>query len=554
MRILSATEQRLFDLPPQFDSVQRKQFFELPKALRTLADDFRNPSSRIGFFVLGGYFKATKCFFAPSHFHQRDVETIARQLALPEESFVSQNYTKTTRLRHEHLILEFYGFKRFDSATEKFISEEIINMARAQLKPKLIFWRCVDLLVRNKVQIPGYHRLADLILSALNQHQRELVALVKDVLTPDMKRLIDSLFVQAETGSDHPTKSTRYKLTLLKNLSQSTKPTKVREKANDLNYLSALYLELTPVLSAMNLNYEGIRYYAGSVIKAKIFQLNQRSDEDRYVHVVAFIAHQYYRLQDNLVDVLLSVVQSFQNSAQREHKEQSYEQQKARNQSLSGLLSRLDGDVFDLLRQIGRYANDDALSDTEKLNKIRELLQGGKEEVYTELKTSLERGLNEGDYYDVLEERSLRLQNRVSPILKALTFQADVSGVLLQQAIEHFQSKSGVINQTAPLAFLEPQEAKAVLGGEDQKFRPSLYKAFLFMHTATAIKSGGLNFQHSYKYRPLDDYLISKERWHRDKAILLERAGLRRLLTHIRFCRGLRKNCMNNTRPRTAMP
>jgi hypothetical protein len=46
------------------------------------------------------------------------------------------------------------------------------------------------------------------------------------------------------------------------------------------------------------------------------------------------------------------------------------------------------------------------------------------------------------------------------------------------------------------------------------------------MHTATAIKSGGLNFQHSYKYRPLDDYLISKERWHRDKAILLERAGL----------------------------
>lgn len=104
----------------------------------------------------------------------------------------------------------------------------------------------------------------------------------------------------------------------LKNLSQSTRPTKVREKANDLNYLAELYRELTPVLSAMNLNYEGIRYYAGSVIKAKIFQLNQSSDVDRYVHVTAFIAHQYYRLQDNLVDVILSVVQSFQNSAQRE--------------------------------------------------------------------------------------------------------------------------------------------------------------------------------------------------------------------------------------------
>jgi Domain of unknown function (DUF4158) len=220
MRILSATEQQLFDLPPQFDSVQRKQFFDFPKALRTMANDFHNPSSRIGFFVMGGYFKATKCFFAPSDFHQRDIETIARQLALPEDSFDLKNYTKTTRLRHEHLILEFYGFKRFDTATEKFISEE---MARTQLIPKLILWRCVDLLVRNKVQIPGYHRLAELILSALNQHQRELVALVKGVLTPDMKTLIDSLFVQAETGSNQTTKTTRYKLTLLKNLSQYTR-------------------------------------------------------------------------------------------------------------------------------------------------------------------------------------------------------------------------------------------------------------------------------------------------------------------------------------------
>jgi len=37
------------------------------------------------------------------------------------------------------------------------------------------------------------------------------------------------------------------------------------------------------------------------VIKSDIFQLNQRREEDRYVHVIAFITHQYYRLQDNLV-------------------------------------------------------------------------------------------------------------------------------------------------------------------------------------------------------------------------------------------------------------
>jgi hypothetical protein len=61
----------------------------------------------------------------------------------------------------------------------------------------------------------------------------------------------------------------------------------------------------------------GIRYYAESVLRSEIFQLTRRDDPDRYLHVIAFIAHQY-----NLVDVLLTSLRSFQNGAIREHKEQ----------------------------------------------------------------------------------------------------------------------------------------------------------------------------------------------------------------------------------------
>ena len=52
--------------------------------------------------------------------------------------------------------------------------------------------------------------------------------------------------------------------------------------------------------------------------------LPRREEKDRYLHLLALIAHQYYRLQDNLVDVLLSSLQSFQNGAPREHKESCY--------------------------------------------------------------------------------------------------------------------------------------------------------------------------------------------------------------------------------------
>ena len=60
----------------------------------------------------------------------------------------------------------------------------------------------------------------------------------------------------------------------------------------------------------------------------------------------------------------------------------------------------------------------------------------------------------------------------------------------------------------------------------DGRFSVSLYKALLFLQVQSAIKSGTLNLEHSYKYRPLDAYLIDRERWQRDKPLLIERADL----------------------------
>jgi hypothetical protein len=74
----------------------------------------------------------------------------------------------------------------------------------------------------------------------------------------------------------------------------------------DLALIEELYQALKPVLAELVLNQDAIQYFAHSVIKTKIFQLIRREEKDRYLHLIAFITHQYYQLQDNLVDVLLS--------------------------------------------------------------------------------------------------------------------------------------------------------------------------------------------------------------------------------------------------------
>lgn len=150
--------------------------------------------------------------------------------------------------------------------------------------------------------------MAGLILSSVNSRKKELTVLIKNELDPDTRELLDSLFVQRTSPSDSestPARTTAYQLILLKKLSQSTKPLEVKERVADLDLLAGLYDRLGPAIKVLELSHDGIQYYANSVIKSGIFQITRRTEEDRYLHAIAFVVHQYYRLQDNLIDVLL---------------------------------------------------------------------------------------------------------------------------------------------------------------------------------------------------------------------------------------------------------
>ena len=93
----------------------------------------------------------------------------------------------------------------------------------------------------------------------------------------------------------------RYRLTLLKKLSQSASPAKIKEAIADFETLADLHGQLSGTLSALDLGAAGIRYFAGSVQRSRLFQLRQRADNDRRIHAATFVAHQLYRTHDNLL-------------------------------------------------------------------------------------------------------------------------------------------------------------------------------------------------------------------------------------------------------------
>ena len=199
MRILTASEQEAFDRPPVFDHRERKQYFSLPKGLMDIATTLRSPISRIGFLLMCGYFKVTKRFYLPQDFHERDIEAVTSILTLQNANFTANGYPKQTRARHQKFILDFYGFAPFNEKAKTNITAEVSKMARTHLKPKLIFDRCVDFLIQQRIQIPTVRSLTDIIRPGIQVHKAKLITLMGHHLTNEACALLDGLFTDQKT-------------------------------------------------------------------------------------------------------------------------------------------------------------------------------------------------------------------------------------------------------------------------------------------------------------------------------------------------------------------
>ena len=299
----------------------------------------------------------------------------------------------------------------------------------------------------------------------MREHKERLVSQVASALSPESKLALDALFEKDPTASES-LQVQRSRLTLLKRFSHSRKPSKIKDNVHDLEIIRDLYKPLCEVIRALDLSPDGLRYYAHSVIKSEVFQVSRRADPDRHLHLLCFIAHQYFHLQDLLIDVFLLAVQSAKTAAEAEHRDQYYEQRTEHRQTVKGFVDKVEHAFLSPLSRIDGVAFDPAFSDREKVFMIQGILRARKEErqatqnEIAKLKQEFGNDTEDHGFYAVLEDKSLSLQNRVAGILQRVPFEGDNSELLA--AVRFYQTKNGNVTHTAPADFLrEPRTTTA---------------------------------------------------------------------------------------------
>ena len=473
MKILNNLEREAFESPPHFNSAERKQFFAMPKSFMEILGNLRTPTNRVCFVVSVGYFRAQRRFFG-KQFRPADITFVARQLSIDANQVNLKAYDKQSLTRHQSLILSHFGVSAFDAKSKAFLNKEIAAMVRVQRRPKLVFVEAVQILSQKKIDIPSYSALSTMILAAMSKYHRELIKIIESSLTKKQRNKLEEL-LNKESGEDS---SWRYPITLLKKPLQSTQPSKIKIKLTDLKTLLGLYLDLKPIVASLDLNTESIRYYAYCVIKSQIPQVTRRTAENRYLLLIMFIVYQTFKLHDALIDTLLMAVQATLNAAEKAHKESYFKEREGRKQSFIKLATTLKSSFTGTLSRIRDIIADVGMSDHEKVVAIDGVLnspepkQQRAEKEVDDLTQNLSTAHHGRDYYDLLEEQSLKLQNRVAEIVRQVQFNPSCSRPALLEAVQYNQRRAGSLDKHAPVDFLSAEQRAAVFGPKG-KFRVS---------------------------------------------------------------------------------
>lgn len=523
LSILSVEEKRQFESPPRFTQEERQRYFAIPSQLKAVVARITRPDNRVGFVLQLGYFRATARFFSVEKFKKRDINYVQRTLQCSNVNLM--DYTGTIVTRHRRRILSHLDWREADDDSKEQLENQAQHHCSHQEHPKQVFYSLVDRCWKNQMVIPSFHVLSDIVTRSYNRFEEDLLDQVELSLSEKHIDQLEMLLTPTRQSS-----RATLAITTLKTIDQSLRPGNIRESVNTARLFQEHFISLDTAYSSLSLNDKATKYYADWLQKADYQQLDQFPNRHKvYVHLLAFIKHQFYKRQDSLVDIFLKSVTSTLHKAKSQHSAHDQTVKAGRDRAIQEM-SRSHQSMSQLAKGIIAIVDAKSATPNEKYYKIEELVyeyQASDEidmSLIKELDNQLLRDSKNQSYYDVLENLSIKLQRRVSGIVKALDFESASTAKDLLEAISYFRGTDGKVGNSPPTDFLTSAELLAVQ--RDGAIVTSLYKCLFFFHIAKGIKSGNLNLNHSYRYRAIQDYLIKDQYWRTHKHKILRQTGL----------------------------
>ncbi|MCD4812028.1 Tn3 family transposase [bacterium] len=321
-----------------------------------------------------------------------------------------------------------------------------------------------------------------------------------------------------------------HEVTKVKKEPKSFKWKEIRREVDNRNSLKPFYEVAKDFLPKLGISNENIKYYASMVNYYTVYKLKRMMQLIVYTYLLCFIFNRYQKISNNLLNGLIYQVSNFKKEAKTAAKETVYNKKIEFNRDL-----KQAGKVFDL------FMDDDIPNETE-FGEVRDTAFGyiEKDKFPSVINYIIKASFDEKEYeWDHIKNLSLAFKKNLRPIFLNIDIESQAKNDHLMRAVEFLQTalnSNKSLNQfklnNIPKKFI-PKKLKKYMYKTEQKvvngktrnvkqLDVDKYEFLIYLLLKGSLESGDIFCRHSTQFRSLEDELIDKEYWEKNKDKILD--------------------------------
>lgn len=519
LRILDNDEIDALYGRPRFTPDERQLYFTLTPAEQAACRRFRSLSSRLGFILQLGYFKAKHLFFSFTFAEVADDVAVILARHFPTELRAGfAPLTKPAMLHQRAVILELFGYRPCHAAERQLLLNRAQHLARLSTKPVYLFRELIRYLTEQRIVAPGYTTMQDTIGKALTTEQQRVSSILQAHLSPADIASLEQLLAQTEE---------RYLLTQLKHEPADFRLGVMREEVRRGETLRPLYQLAIRVVPLLAISPDAVTYYASLVGYYSVHRLQEFDRWLIYLYLLCFVIYRYHRFHDHVLTALMHNISIFTDEAAEEAKARAAEQRLERSADLvkaGGVLQLFLNDAPGptvTFKQVQAQAF--TLLDRERLARVAAYLATHE----TEDELALQ--------WTALDGMTRRWKPHLRPLLWAADLSATRSDAPLLEAVQLLtrtfaagRSLTDLDSETFPARWIPVRQRRYVYRQDvasAKRLIPDRYEFLVYQQVRNGLEAGDIVCHPSVQFRSFEDDLLSDEQW-RDKANILAAIGL----------------------------
>jgi len=512
LRILTKSEREELYSIPQFDLLKRQKNFTLSEDELEALNNLKLFNSQIYFILQLGYLRERPLIYDIIFYERKDDIQFILEKYFPGKKFPRGAVSKRNQYNLINKALQFTHRSRADDIFYQKLDTYLDDIATICVEPRYLFDECLNFYDLHKKVFESYRTFCDKISHVLSNERKRLESLLNKKLSLATKSFFRQLLVVENSLSD---------LTKLRKSPKNLKGIDVKRELESHQKIQAIYPEIKAIVQILNISAKNLAYYCTLINYYNVAKLRRFTELRVFLYLTCFIYFRYQQINDNLIAIFGYQV--------RKHKDSSMLHGQKKMLELSNNL----WDKIKLTLPFLSVFIDDDIENTQPIGELRasRFKSLSRSELTTIYKKIEMADADKKEYgWQYFDEHQRLISIQIRPLFLAMDIEMrDLDSVFYNQITttkQELSSNMKVLKTIDKRIFTHDAKKYLVKDGEVNTKR---FEYFLYHRVNQGIIKGDIYISESEKYRQLEDHLIEKNLWKKDKQIFLKKAGLPKL-------------------------